>query len=364
MSSKRLYYAVQRATLNPCNSATGADASVTTAGFVSNLIQSVGVSSSLEYEQVFELGRLQIFENVEGIPSVEITLERNIGVYSGVDSTKLDAFTYDGTLWHLCGAPSQGASPKVSTAANRRFNLNMTTYDDVDLSSNSDVRATGLYLSNYSLNFAIEGPATESVTLVGNTLIWNSGNMPTGGTFERHVDTTFEQTFEANSGVIARKHVTALKLDKDSSVNVLKVQSLSFSISFDREDLFELAGGKSPYFKAAGFPVETTLELELLANSDSSAAPPYSGFRFSERKSQGDPARTAQHLIPNNCDVNGQTDQAFIEAGNRKFKFGDMNWTGSSRSGGDAGGGNATITHSFQGFNYYTVETVGTYSDC
>jgi len=71
MSSKRLYYAVQRATLNPCDSTSGANAtSLTTAGFVSNLIQSVGISTSLEYEQVFELGRLQIFENVEGIPSV------------------------------------------------------------------------------------------------------------------------------------------------------------------------------------------------------------------------------------------------------------------------------------------------------
>lgn len=366
MSSKRLYYAVQRATLNPCDSTSGANAtSLTTAGFVSNLIQSVGISTSLEYEQVFELGRLQIFENVEGIPSVEITLERNIGVYSGANSLKLDAFTDDGTLWHLCGAPSLGASPKVSTAANRRFNLNMTTYDDVSAVARSDVRATGLYLSNYSLNFAIEGPATESVTLVGNTLIWDSGNMPsTGSSFENTVDTTLEKGFEANSGVISRKHVTAIKMDKDSSVNVLKVQSLSFSISFDREDLFELAGGKSPYFKAPSFPVETTLELELLANSSSSNVYSAEGFDFSERKSQGDASKTAQHLISNDCDINGRTDEAFIEAGNRKFFFGNMNWTGSSRSGGDAGGGNATITHSFQGFNYYTVGTVGSYSDC
>ena len=124
MASNRVYYAVHRAAICPCNSANGDNVtSLTTAGFASSLIQSVGITTSLEYEQLFELGRLQIFENVEGIPSVEITLERAIGVYSGSDSSTLDGFTSDGTLWNLCGN-------SVSTASTRRFNINMQTATD------------------------------------------------------------------------------------------------------------------------------------------------------------------------------------------------------------------------------------------
>ncbi len=319
MASNRIYYAIQRATLCPCDAAGSNDLTKTTAGFVSNLVQSVGVSTSLEYEQVFELGRLQIFENVEGIPSVEITLERAIGVYGGSDSTTLDGFTSDGTLWDLCGN-------SVSTASERRFNLNMETADD-SFTSQGHVQATGLYLSNYSLNFAVDGPATESVTLVGNTCDWDSGVMPTKGSFESDILSSTASP-AANSGVIARKHVTS------GSVGITKLQSVSFSISFDREDLNQL-GDKYPYFKAAGFPVETSLELEYIATKDS-------GFRdFNENS---------------DCDLNF-TGGGNIKAGNRTFNFGTMDWTGTSRSGGDAGGGNATITFSFQGFNFFTVGT-------
>ena len=62
MASNRIYYAIQRATLCPCNASGVDDTTKTTAGYVSNLVQSVGISTSLDYEQVFELGRLQILK--------------------------------------------------------------------------------------------------------------------------------------------------------------------------------------------------------------------------------------------------------------------------------------------------------------
>ena len=202
----------------------------------------------------------------------------------------------------------------------------METADD-NFNSESYVQATGLYLSNYSLNFAIDGPATESVTLVGNSCDWNAGTVPAKGAYQSGIlaSTAFA---EANSGVIARKHVTS------GTVGIGALQSLSFSISFDREDLNQL-GDKYPYFKAAGFPVETSLELEYIANKDSGSPD------FSDGST---------------CDV-GETGGGNIKAGNRTFNFGTMDWTGTSRSGGDAGGGNATITFSYQGFNFFTVDT-------
>jgi hypothetical protein len=330
MASNRVYYAVQRATLCPAAGSTN-NTAFTTAGFVSNLIQSVGITTSLEYEQLFELGRLQIFENVEGLPSIEVTLERAIGVYSGANSTTLDAFTEDGTLWNICANSSPGGAKEknqFTNAAGRQFNVNMTTADDNSSNVVGSVSATGMYLSNYSLNFAVEGPATESVTLVGNSCEWGSGliRKPSKAGYLNDVQGSTDGHDGSASGIIQRKHVTG------GSVGTGGLQSLSFTVSFDREDLLTL-GSKYPYFKATSFPVETSLELEYIAGKNSS------GFNFTE----------------SDCNVGANIEDADIEAGNRTFHFGDMNWTGTSKSGGDAGGGNQTITQSYVGYNQYNV---------
>lgn len=337
MASNRVYYAVQRATLCPCTANGANDTSKTTAGYVSSLVQSVGITTSLEYEQLFELGRLQIFENVEGLPSIEVTLERAVGIYPGADSTTIDAFTKDGTLWNVCANDSAGGTNTFTTAASRRFNIAMVTADDDSSNEVGSVSATGMYLSNYSLNIGVEGPATESVTLVGNSCEWQSGllKLPSKGTYESGILTNTATPDSSASGIIQRKHLTS------ASFGLGGLQSVSFSVSFDREDLLQL-GNKFPYFKAAGFPVETTLELESIADKDSKS------FNFNERL---DP-----NTGENKCDIGGKLSDASIKAGNRTFTFGTMNWTGTSKSGGDAGGGNQTITDSYVGYNSYSVD--------
>lgn len=331
MASNRVYYAVHRAAICPCGALGANLTSLTTAGFASSLIQSVGVTTSLEYEQLFELGRLQIFENVEGLPSIEITLERAIGVYPGADSTTIDAFTAQGTLWDICSR--NGSTTDVTTAGSRQFNVNMITADENSTAKVGSVSATGMYLSNYSLNIAVEGVATESVTLVGNNCEWGSGlaRMPSKGSYQNTVLANDAYPDSTASGIIQRKHVTG------GTIPTGGLQSLSFSISFDREDLLQL-GSKYPYYKAAGFPIETTLELEYIADKNSE------GFDFSD----GSKAK---------CNIGGTIANASIKAGNRTFTFGNMDWTGTSQSGGDAGGGNKTQTDSYVGYNYYTVST-------
>ena len=39
-------------------------------------VQSVGISTTFNLEQVFELGQLEIYQDVEEVPDVEITIER------------------------------------------------------------------------------------------------------------------------------------------------------------------------------------------------------------------------------------------------------------------------------------------------
>ena len=241
-------------------------------------------------------------------------------------------------MWNICANTSAGASNNTFTqAASRVFNVNMVTADDDSTAVVGSVSATGMYLSNYSLNFAVEGPATESVTLVGNSCSWTSGllRLPSKGTYESGILPSTASPDASASGIIQRKHVTSFsRVHEGSRISILgSLQSVSFSISFDREDLLAL-GSKHPYFKAANFPVETSLELEYIAG----------------KLSQG------PEFIQSNCDVGERINSAILKAGNRTFNFGTMNWTGTSKSGGDAGGGNATTTSSYVGYNAYDTD--------
>ena len=347
MASNRVFYAVQRAVLCRATSA-GANDVTTAAGYpgvFSSLIQSVGISTSLDYEQLFELGRLQIFNNIEGIPSVEITVERALAVNDSA-ITDIDACYAEGTLWNLAGG-------SVTAAGGKRFNLMMEISADDVLSRENFVTCTGLYMNNYSLNFNLEGASTESATFVGNHIDWDgtSAELTTAGVdisvFEafgtKHKiapfsgDSDVTGADDANQGgaaIITRQHFTSAV-----GISLSRLQSATFSVSMDREDLLQL-GGKTPFFKAANFPVETTLEVEYLATKDSN------GVDLNQAK------------LDLGCDVGEATSSTTaIKVGDRTFNFGSMNWTGTNYSGGDAGGGNATIAYNYQGYNFHTQGT-------
>jgi len=39
-------------------------------------VQSVGLNTTFNLEQVFELGQLELYENIEGIPDIELTAQK------------------------------------------------------------------------------------------------------------------------------------------------------------------------------------------------------------------------------------------------------------------------------------------------
>ncbi len=347
-NSTRLYYAVQRAALCRCNQQPGsAGQNLTTAdakypGVFSSLIQSVGISTSLEYEKLYELGRLQVYSNIEGIPNVEITVERAVGV-SRSNTSDQDNTYASGTLWHLCGGT-------MTSASNNRFNLNMEVSSDhaEENVPKKFVQCTGLFLSNYTINFNMEGPTTETVTLVGSHLLWTSGVIPsaTNNTLHGMVPRK-PNTPAAGNADSSKQQGDSIPLTREdytsaTGIELSGLRSLTFSVNMEREELLEL-GSKTPYFRTATYPIETTLEVEFLARERSATAYGYS-------------ANIDETKVNNGCGVSHRLPSTTaIKAGNRSFFFGEMDWTGTTYSGGDAGGGNATITESYTGQNFYAV---------
>jgi len=286
--SNRIFYAVQTVDIDGVNT-----------GF-----QSVSVNASVDFEQVFELGCLEVYENLEGVPSVEITAER--------------AFPATGsTLYGSYGGATGTASAQVAEAAVARPNVNMEVANDnvVPYVSNAFVKATGTYVSSWSCNFPVDGFATESTTLVGNALQWNTGS-------GRDVASNCQTT--CTSGLVIRRQDVA-------GYGGQRLQNVSFNLDIGREDLFELSS-KSPYFRAATFPIEVTSDWEYLAVAGTS------GLTFTEDQNTDITACA-------NLDFFG----SLVSAGSK------ARLTSTNYSGGDAGGGNATMTYSYVTYNELSV---------
>ena len=70
MPNNRIYYAVQ---------SVGLQGDTTGGGYTAvHGLQSVGMTTNFNLDQVFEIGQLAIYENIEDIPDVEVTLSKAI----------------------------------------------------------------------------------------------------------------------------------------------------------------------------------------------------------------------------------------------------------------------------------------------
>jgi hypothetical protein len=298
-------------------------------------VQSVGVNTTFDFEQAFELGVLTIYENMEGVPSVEVTMERNLT--SGVHP-----------LWYSIakrGNSSVADTPasQVIAVGESRPSVLLQVYQENTVTAGDStatfyVRMSGMYLSNYSMSVAVDGPATESLTFTGNDYSWtksatteiagapNAGDPPVSGL-------VFKREHVKNSSGLSW-------VPSNSLVSGSGLQSISVSIDFGREDIFEL-GKKTPYYKAPNYPVEVSTELEFIETN--TVTREYGPSNFVEGQTSNVTTSKPLGFVIGDIGV-------FVGSGNRL--------TGTSTTGGDAGGGNATITFSYQTFNELAAKSL------
>ena len=344
MANNRVFYACQVVAIAPCFTAHSASNVRIAHG-----VQSVGVTTNFNLEQAFELGMIQIYENIEGLPDVEVTLEKALDGYP--------------LLYHL--SSPEATSTNLVGRSKERACVALGIYaDDKDAASGAapvEVYMSGMYLSSVSYTVPTDGNSTESVTLVGNHKEWNVSS-------RKMLDGTLSNPFDAfkvngstgagedvplavNSGGIQRRENVVLAsselpqsiygasglgvgnafanaTDKTNNIPAVHVQNFTCSTDFSREDILEL-GRKAPYYRAPNFPIEVTAEFEVIAVS-------------------GDFVSCEE-----NADANTSEEQiTVVLADNTKFDLGNKNRLSSvSYGGGDAGGGNATITYSYTNFN-------------
>lgn len=124
-------------------------------------VQSIGMSTTFNLEQVFQLGQVELYEYSERQPDIEVTMSK------AIDGSK--------PLFFMLTDPA-GANDIVARTANYRVDVALQIYPDTQFRATGKpqaiVTASGMYLSNVSYTFPVDGFVTEDVTLVGNDKIW------------------------------------------------------------------------------------------------------------------------------------------------------------------------------------------------
>jgi hypothetical protein len=363
MPNNRIYYASQVAQLRPCN----ADGSQKSAYWYNPLgVQSVGMTTNFNREQTFQLGTVEIYDNVETVPEVEVTINKVI------DSTSP---LY---LMAMGGGGGIGSAKNASlvSLSNNRVHFRLGIYEDnnqfTENSAASYVVCTGMYLSSFNYTLPVEGNATEEITLVGNNKRWNH-NYAGVNTSGPSVGDTFTQGKVMNgvrpsssSGILRRQYFniqgSTLPVGTGGiggpTYNPSKLphlQNITMSANLGRESINQL-GKFSPYCRYATFPIEVTSEFEIIAeDGDGLDFKDFSGDSFCGTSKTNLAYKTIRLAI---CDFDHRN-------GNNSMTFdlGSKNTlTAVNYAGGDTGGGNATVTYSFRNFNDFKIDASGTYA--
>lgn len=347
MANNRIFYACQAVAIAPCYTGTGMTAV--------HGVQSVGVNTNFNLEQAFELGQIQIYENIEGLPEIEVTLEKVLDGYP--------------LIYHL--ASPTATSTSLVNRAKERCCVALGIYSDgLDAASGTapvEIYMSGMYFSNLSYRLVSDGNCTESVTLVGNNKVWNTPATKLTSSVVSALTNAGQGTDEpyaltnASGGIQRRENVlisqsilpqsmygVAQNANVGNAVDgnghpLVHIQDCTISTDLSRDNILEL-GRKAPYYRAPKYPVEVTCEFNVTAVSGD----------FVTAYEEGKPAYVGTVNEGNNTVQ--ETIKIKLQDGT-EFDLGNKNRLASvSYGGGDAGGGNVTMKYSYTTYNQLTVK--------
>lgn len=307
-------------------------------------VQSLSFNTTFALEQVFQLGQLSLYENIENLPNVELTVEKIMDGNSLIE--------------HL--ATPQATSKSLAGRYNDNQSQAVIAYYPITNEAASGmplnyVQLSGLYVSSINWNLPVEGNITESITLTcrdkqwlnsPSGSPWASGNtVNTPGNYISGPFTGTETTVATSGGTQRRQHVVMANSVWPSEIPGISananpsgasgygahIQNITIAASLGRTDLFE-QGRRGPYFRYANFPVQVTTSIAITATE------------------LGD----AKNAFQDQTNLTDQPIKIYLQDGvvidlGTKNKLASVNLTGP-----DTGGANQTVTYNYQNFNDYT----------
>ena len=346
-------------------------------------LQSVGVDTNFNLEQAFELGQLSLYENIEDIPDISVSMQKFLDGYSliyhlGASFTEAAHASDNQEL----ASTKTTLSGRADTRADIRMVISDTTDEQVATGIGgtastpvSELYCSGMYISSVSYTIPTDGTCTEDVTFVGNNKKWitdpeaggdnlllandsglNDGfgtifgsdepNAPGNHVLRREDVVTTASGVSGGAGIYStvvpsiiagvsagatigtRETASAGLVDTDN----VHLNSFSCSTDLGREQINQL-GTRTPYNRYVTFPTEVTSTIEVTATAGDNV----------------NAVETARTNLSNHEICIVLADSTVIHLG-KKNKLASITY-----GGGDAGGGNATITYNFSNFNDMVV---------
>ena len=355
MANNRTYYACEAVGFAP-------DGSVTP--ILLHGGQSIGINTNFSLTPTNELGQLSTYQQVEGIPDIEVTV-----------SKVLDGYPQAYLL-----ATQNAAGSTLAGRSNTKCQVYFSIFPDTQVFAsgtpvdNGALWCSGMYYSQLTYNFPLDGNYNESMTLVGNHKQWFSNVSDTplkGSLFGPSVDAP--QAAGPSGGVNQRQHMVfstpagAISYDgngcvSDDRVSVLPTQirgigssglnvktngvfgahigDISVSTNLGRDAINE-QGRKAPYYRFITFPVDVTTSITVTASA---------GDGIDATEAGGTNGAAAGSNLLNQSIRIRLMEGGFYDMG-EKNKISSITY-----GGGDATGGNMTITYNFTNQNDLDVK--------
>lgn len=307
-------------------------------------LQEFGRTITIDNTPIFEIGQFAIYELLEGIPDVSVTMDRVLDGYP--------------ILWHLS---TQGyTNNTLFGRLNQQCIIGSAVYPDTNDSASgtplSMIEMSGFYASDWSVTLDSESEFRESLTLVGNEFRYTPA-----GVYGSFATTVFDNndsplSLPLSGGVQQRENfilgptASSSRLPRQipgvsssGTINPMSngeypvhIKSITVSASIAREAENEL-GRKAPYYRSPTLPIEVTCDITF--NSLSGEV-----MNFTEAGYLGNGSNLQDEAIRIVCEE-GLT----VDLGS-KCKLNSISTTD-----GSAGGGNMQHTFSYTTYNVLTI---------
>ena len=298
--------------------------------------QSVSINTNFSLEQIFQLGRLPVYDFVNNDPEIELTLNKVLDGYA--------------LIWNLAlGKNTRSLIAGANTQCNITLGVGGDTDEQVDAGNAdyTDILMTGMFMNSVNYTFPTDGNLSEEVGFVGSHRTAVVGDVPNLKTNNDVKNGPEHDT--PNTTVFRRQNVRQHGVGTTvwpTAVRSRKCSSISIAASLNREKMYAL-GAFAPFHRFVNFPIEITTTFETIAvdaNNDLNleiAPPPTASCG-------GGIDWTKEPIFLGICDSDGVLTYSFnLGSGNKLSSH--------SYSGGDTGGGNVNETFTYLTYNDLTV---------
>lgn len=316
MPNKRIFYASHAVGIKDVVEGGGVDYFDTIRG-----AQSVAINTNFNLEQVFQLGRIGIYDNFSTDPEVEVTINKVLDGY--------------GLIFNVATSDdSAGIVERANSYCTVLLHVDDETKDFIDGVPTVAVKMSGCYVNSLTYNFPVDGNFTEEVSFIGSNK-------------EITTDALLAPEANPNKRVLRRQNMllsgqTVLPV----AVSGQCITNISISTNFNREKMFCL-GQYSPFHRYVNFPIEVTISFDVNPNGN---GPSLIGNNFTESQVP----QCSGSIIekePIKISVCGEGASGILSP-MYTFDLGSgCSLQSVSYSGGDTGGGNVTETYTYITYN-------------